>query len=206
MTRSPVTILNTGIANIASVRSALSRLSYQTTITRSPEAALDADRLVVPGVGSFRAGMDRLQHDGLVQPIRDRIIERRPTLSICLGMQLLCASSDEAPGIAGIGAIEGTFTRFPPHATSPQFGWNRVTPDSTCVFTQPGHAYFANSYRLENPPEGWSFATADHAGTFVAAIESGPVLACQFHPELSGRWGLDVLNRWLTNTRVARQC
>ena len=79
----------------------------------------------------------------------------------------------------------------------PQLGWNRVVPKEGCTFLNEGYAYFANSYRLTSIPEGWSGATSDHGGDFVAAIERGTILACQFHPELSGAWGAELVDRWL---------
>jgi glutamine amidotransferase len=82
-------------------------------------------------------------------------------------------------------------------------GWNRVEPEKGCALLEPGYAYFANSFRLEQPPGGWSSARTEHAGPFISAFERGAVMACQFHPELSGRWGLDLLRRWLERARRA---
>ena len=84
----------------------------------------------------------------------------------------------------------------PPGARTPQFGWNLVTPGAGYGLAEAGYAYFANTYRLTELPEGWSGASADHAGPFVASMRKGNVLACQFHPELSGPWGLGLLASW----------
>jgi imidazole glycerol phosphate synthase glutamine amidotransferase subunit len=113
-------------------------------------------------------------------------------------MQLLADTSDESPGQDGLGVVTDTVTRFAAHLRVPQLGWNQVWPDDGSRFITPGWAYFANSYKLETPPAGWRSARADHGGNFVAAAESGDVLACQFHPELSGDWGARVVERWLT--------
>ena len=130
-------------------------------------------------------------------PLCDRITEGRPTLAVCVGMQVLAASSEESPG-RGLGVVAGRIRRFSGGIRVPQLGWNRVDPDPGCRFVTPGWAYFANSYRFDTLPEGWSGATSEHGGSFVAAMERGDVLACQFHPELSGPWGLRLLERWVT--------
>jgi imidazole glycerol-phosphate synthase subunit HisH len=91
-------------------------------------------------------------------------------------------------------------TRFPDSVCAPQLGWNRVVPDPPDTLLEPGYAYFANSYRLLEVPAGWSAAWSEHGGRFVAALQRGGVLACQFHAELSGKWGLDLLRRWLERT------
>ena len=83
----------------------------------------------------------------------------------------------------------------------PQLGWTWVEPESEGRFLNAGWAYFANSYRLTSIPRGWTGATSEYGGTFVAGLERGDVLACQFHPELSGPWGASMLRRWLTTTR-----
>ena len=126
-----------------------------------------------------------------------RVESGRPTLAICLGLQLLVDASDEAPGQPGLGVISGRVGRFPSGVKVPQLGWNRVMAEPSCRLLGSGTAYFANSYRLEGIPEGWSAATSEHGGTFVAGLERGAVLACQFHPELSGEWGEGVLRRWI---------
>jgi imidazole glycerol phosphate synthase glutamine amidotransferase subunit len=128
--------------------------------------------------------------------LTDRIKGGRPTLAICLGMQLLCASSEENPDSKGLGIVPGTVTRFAPDLRVPQLGWNMVQPDGVTSL-EAGWAYFANSYKVPSLPEGWSGAITDYGGSFVSAMERGAVLACQFHPELSGAWGSSLLRRWL---------
>ena len=159
-----------------------------------------ADWLVLPGVGAFGAAVKTLRGRDVCRALADRLRAGRPTLAVCLGLQLLCQSSDESPGVAGLGVIAATVTRFPATVRVPQLGWNRVVAESKCAVLKAGSAYFANSYRLVECPSGWNAAYADHGGRFVAALERGAVLACQFHPELSGRWGLDLLRAWLTCT------
>lgn len=197
-----VTIVNTGIANTASVVAAFGRLGVSCVITDDAAAVDRADVLVLPGVGSFGAGMERLTACGLVGPLRERLEAARPTLAVCLGLQLLGAQSEESPGVTGLGVIETSATHFPASVRTPQFGWNRVEPGEGFGLARAGYAYFANSYRLTECPEGWAPAWSEHGGPFIAAMRRGTTLACQFHPELSGPWGLGLLGAWLNESGV----
>ena len=192
-----VVIIRTGTANLASVVAALSRAGRRVRVTSDPEDVIGAERLVLPGVGSFGPVAARIDERGLRTPLVDRVTDGRPTLAICLGLQILAAASDEDPDAAGLGILPTVATRFPDAVRVPQLGWNRVEAGPGCRMLRNGCAYFANSFRLEKVPDGWSGATSDHGGRFVAAIERGAVLACQFHPELSGGWGQSLIERWL---------
>ena len=197
MTSRTVVIVDTGVANIASLIAAFERLGCQIRLSAEAEQVERATHLVLPGVGAFRAGMSRLRQAGLEGPRWERLQSGRPTLAVCLGLQLLCSESEESPSEKGLGVIRGQVTRFPDTVRVPQFGWNRVVPGAESRLLRPGYAYFANSYRLTTAPEGWLATLADHGGPFVAALERGAVLACQFHPELSAGWGRALLARWL---------
>lgn len=193
-----VILIDTGVANIASLVAAFGRLGREARLSLDGREVREAEALVLPGVGAFAAGMARLREAGLVEALRERIAEaRRPTLAVCLGLQLLCESSEESPGVEGLGVVPAQVKRFPQTARVPQFGWNRLTPGPGARLLEPGYAYFANSYRLAEAPAGFAAATAEHGGSFVAALERGPLLACQFHPELSGAFGQALLGRWL---------
>lgn len=192
-----VLIVATGVANLASVEAGLRRAGARPRVSNDAAAITAADRVVLPGVGAFAAGMEQLRALALVDPLRARIAADRPTLAVCLGLQLLCAGSDEDPECEGLGVIDARATRFDDRVRVPQLGWNRIEPDAGCRTLTPGFTYFANSYRLLEAPDGWHAAWADHGGRFVAGLERGAVLACQFHPELSGRFGHDLLCRWL---------
>ncbi len=193
-----VVVIRTGTANLASVLAALGRAGVEARVTDDPRDAERAERLVLPGVGSFGAAMHTLNARGLAEPLRRRILEGRPTLAVCLGLQLLAESSDESPGVSGLGVIPARITRFSERVRVPQLGWNRVAASPECRLIGSGWAYYANSYRLETPPSGWASAATDHGGRFVGAMERGRVLACQFHPELSGAWGGRLIGRWLS--------
>jgi imidazole glycerol phosphate synthase glutamine amidotransferase subunit len=192
-----VAVVRTGTANLASVLAGLERAGAAPRLTGDAAEVREAAALVLPGVGAFGAAMAEIERAGLTEPLRARLRARLPTLAICLGLQLLCRTSDESPGVEGLGIVEVPARRFPDSARVPQIGWNLVEPEPGCALLERGHAYFANSFRLEQAPSGWLAARSEYAGPFVAAIERGPVLACQFHPELSGRWGLALIERWL---------
>lgn len=200
MSRTEVAIVETGVANVASIRAALSRCGARSRPTRSAEEVCRADAVVLPGVGAFAAGMQRLLDDGTGDAIVRRVRAGRPTLAVCLGLQLLCEGSDESPGVDGLGIIGGRVRRLR-GPTVPQFGWNRVEPTNGWL-VRSGYAYFANGFCLRSAPRGWSVARARHGEAFVAAVERDGLLACQFHPELSGTWGRELLSRWLAAREV----
>lgn len=194
---SRVVIVNSGVANLASVIGAFKRLGAEVAVSSDLAEIRTAERLVLPGVGSFGAGMAALRAYGLDQGIRDAADRGTPLLGICLGMQLLCSESEESPGDAGIGIIDGSFRRLPAEVRVPHLGWNHVEPDPDCRYVEPGEAAYANSFALREAPEGWAAAWTVHGEPFVAALERDHVLACQFHPELSSAWGAALLDRWL---------
>ncbi len=197
MTPPEVIIARTGTANTASVVAAFERLGAAPRLSDDPLDIARADRVVLPGVGAFGAAMRSLSERRLADPLRARIRAGARTLGICLGLQVLFDESDETPGCAGLGIVPGRITKFPPSIRVPQFGWNQVRILRASGTVRSGHAYYANSYRAASAPDGWRVSTTDYGGPFVAAMEREGVVACQFHPELSGRWGLDLLARWL---------
>ncbi len=193
-----VTLLKTGLANLASVQAAFDRLGARTELAETADDVSRAERLVVPGVGAFEAAMSVLKEADLASALRDRVDKGRPTLGICLGLQLLGLASEESPGVTGLGCVPEEVRGFSPEVISPQMGWNRVVPATDSKLLEAGYAYFANSYRFETIPERWTGATSEYGGTLVAALERGAVLGCQFHPELSGAYGERLMSRWLS--------
>lgn len=194
-----ITIVKTGIANTASVVAGFTRIGATTELTDDATLVERASHLVLPGVGAFAAGMEVLRSTGLDQLLKARIAAAKPTLCVCLGLQLLAESSEESPGVEGLGLLPVSVRRFTGAVRIPQLGWNEVVPDAQCRLLKQGFAYFANSFHLAEPPPGWACAFTEHGTTFPAAIERGPVLGCQFHPELSGAWGSELLQRWIEN-------
>jgi imidazole glycerol phosphate synthase glutamine amidotransferase subunit len=191
-----VVVVPTGTANLASVRAALERLGARFQLADDAAMIEAATHVVVPGVGSFGAAMAGLREAGLEAALAARVRAGRSTLAMCVGLQVLFEASDESPHDTGLAALPGRVGRFPDAVRVPQFGWNRIVPETGCRLLEPGYAYFANSYRVLEAP-GCAIATAEHGDRFVAALEKGGVLACQFHPELSGAYGHALIARWL---------
>ncbi len=199
--KNDVLVIRTGAANLASVAAALRRAGARAIVSDDPSRVASAPAVVLPGVGAFGPAMERLRASRVDVAVAARVRRGRPTLAICLGLQLLTLGSEEAEGVGGVGVLQTEVARFPDGVRVPQMGWNDVTPDASCALLRSGAAYFANSLRVTRPPKGWSAAWGSHGGRFVAALERGAVLACQFHPELSGAWGADLISRWLVAAR-----
>jgi imidazole glycerol phosphate synthase glutamine amidotransferase subunit len=198
-----VAIADSGVANLASVRSAFRALGMESTVTSDPVDFEMADFGVVPGVGAFGAGIAALRSRGLDEAIARRAAADLPVLAVCLGMQMLGSGSEEDPGISGLGIIDGGFERLPAGVRAPHLGWNRVEIDNTGGLLASGDAAFANTFCLTDVPIGWSGAWTDYGTRFVSAVERGRLLATQFHPELSGRYGLELLRRWVADEPAA---
>lgn len=199
-----VIVVPTGTANTASVLAAFGRLGVEASVSTDPGRIGTATGVVMPGVGTFGAAVGEIDRIGVRQTLLTRIEADLPTMAICVGLQMFAEASEESPGVRGLGIVSSSMTRFPASTTVPQLGWNMVQGSEHSRFVPSGWAYFANSYRLTTAPDGWTPAMADHGGPFVAAMERGNVLACQFHPELSGRWGLEVIDAWLGTTKELR--
>jgi glutamine amidotransferase len=205
-----VTVVDYGIGNLHSVVKALKHEGADVTVTADPDAVIQAERLVVPGVGAFRDGMQGLHDRHLVDPIRGFAATGRPLLGICLGMQLLLTESEEFGATSGLDLVPGRVVeirRVPGHKV-PQIGWNRIYPaasstwqDSVLGGLAPGvMVYFVHSYTAvpERPED--RLADARYADQVIsAAVQRDNVVGCQFHPEKSGPAGLTILQRYLAS-------
>lgn len=200
--RPHVVVVATGVANLASVSAAFGRLGVHARVATSADEIAEAAAVVLPGVGSFAAARRALDQSGDAEAVADRVRRRAPTLAICLGMQLLCEGSSEAQGVPGLAVVPGFVGRFKNARWIPQLGWNGVTPSREGSLIEGGHAYFAHSYRLVEPPPGWAPSWSESGERFVSGFEDEGVLACQFHPELSGAWGQELLARWCDRAGV----
>ena len=204
--RDPKTVLiDYGAGNLHSVHKALIRAGLSVTLTGDPEEARNADALVLPGQGHFRQVMEAFLASGFEPAVRRHLAEARPFLGICVGLQLLMERSEEAPGVAGLGALKGEVRRFDDANVSvPQMGWNQIYPhgDPPLLSRIPAGAfvYFANSYYVDFAPSdagGLPGATTTHgAVTFRSAVSQGSMHAAQFHPEKSQAVGLQVLSNF----------
>jgi len=200
-----LTIAATGAANLASVRAMCARAGVHTLVTEDPEVVYEAERVLLPGVGAFGAAMESLIAHGLDKALRARIDAEKPTMGICLGMQMMCLGSEESPEVPGLGLVPAYVEKFKTELPLPQLGWNQIEPGSPRSFAVPGWAYFANSYRISPAPEGFGYASSVYGESFAATLEryadpdaEAPFLfLCQFHPELSGPWGLELFMRWM---------
>lgn len=192
-----VYVVRTGLANLASIQAGLRRAGAEPHITENPDDVARATHVLLPGVGAFGAAMEHLNACGLTKALQERLRAGRPTMCVCVGHQLLCEESEEDPGVPGLGIVPHRARRLPREVRVPQLGWNIVTPDAGCTRLEKGYAYYANSFCIDKAPQGWSAAWSEHGIPFVAAMEKGKVLTCQFHPELSGPYGLALVKRWL---------
>jgi imidazole glycerol phosphate synthase glutamine amidotransferase subunit len=196
-----VVIAATGRANTASLVSAFRRLGVQPVISDDPERVENAEYAVLPGVGAFGPVASRLQACGLLQAFKRRATAGHSTLGVCLGMQLFFSASEESPGAEGMRFLPSVVRSLDKSLPLPQFGWNRVQARGECT-PDDGWAYFANSYCVSDEPAGWQVSLSRYGQNFAASLERGRVLLCQYHPELSGAFGLTVLRRWLALGRL----
>ena len=188
-------IVDYGAGNLTSVRYALAACGVEAAVTRDPEVIRAADRVVFPGVGAAKSAMENLRALGLVETVR-AAAETKPFLGICLGMQILFAHSEEDGGVETLGVLPGRVRRFPAADgfKVPEMGWNQVKFLSQ---TPQAEYYFVHSYYAEVGP--YTAGVTDYAGVeFTAFARKGRLWACQFHPEKSGRVGLDLIKEWLS--------
>jgi len=196
------TIVDYGMGNIRSIARALERAGASVTVSDDPRAIEEADRLVIPGQGAFGQATERLAARALAEPLRQRIAGGRPLLGVCLGLQLLYERSEEAPGVAGLGAIPGSVDLLPirPGIKRPHMGWTPVEHAAghpVLAANPSGESfYFVHSYAAP-AAAGFSIATADHGAVFVAALARDAIVATQFHPEKSQDAGERLLRAWL---------
>ncbi len=204
-----IAVVDYGMANLRSVEKALAFVGGDPIITSDPEVIKRADKVVLPGVGAFCACMNNLNSAGLQHSIRDFISSGKPFLGICVGLQMLFDESSEMGDSPGLGLFAGKIVKFfengrPDGAEDlnvPQIGWNELnpSPDSKLMrgIETGSRVYFVHSfYPVPLNPEIVA-ATSDYGGEFCCAIEHENVAATQFHPEKSGRIGLQILRNFI---------
>lgn len=201
-----IAVIDYDAGNIKSVEKALLYLGQEAVITRDPERILGADGVILPGVGAFGDAMEKLHAYGLAPVIRQCVQENKPFLGICLGLQLLFESSEESPGVEGLGVLRGKVVRLPEEAglKIPHIGWNDLKfPNSGRLFQgikEGAYVYFVHSYYLMAEEPDIVTATAEYGAVIHASVEKGNVFACQFHPEKSSDTGLQILRNFIRIT------
>jgi len=190
-----IAIIDYGAGNLKSVKNALDCLGAASVITDKPSDILKADRIILPGDGSFGYMMENLEKKRLVKPIKNFIKSGKPFLGICLGLQGLFEESEESPGIKGLCIFKGKVVKFR-KGKVPQVGWNKIIPRKNGIF-QDNLMYFVNSYYVIPEDNSIIAAFTDYNGNFASAIKSNNITAVQFHPEKSGKAGIELIRRWL---------
>jgi len=194
-----IAIFDYGAGNLRSVQNTLDELNCAYTLIRDAAGLRGATKILLPGVGHFGQMMRALDELQVRETLAERIRAGVPFLGICLGMQALFESSEEAPEVKGLGIYAGQVKRFPADARVPHMGWNELSPrpDSKLVRNLPArpYVYFAHSYYV--PENERASATCTYEVTYTAALESGSVSGVQFHPEKSGAVGLAIVRNFL---------
>ena len=198
-----IAIIDYDAGNLRSVEKALAALGETPVITRRPEEILAADKVILPGVGSFGDAMEKLRQYDLVEVIRRVAEQGTPFLGICLGLQLLFESSDETPGVEGLGLLSGRILKIPdsPGLKVPHMGWNslEIRPGARLFsgIDNGAYVYFVHSYYLKAADPSIVAASTWYSTDIHASVERGNVFACQFHPEKSGDVGLAILKNFI---------
>jgi glutamine amidotransferase len=202
VTQHRITIVDYGLGNLASIANMLKRIGAGSILASTPEQLREATSLILPGVGAFGKGMQNLHERGLVDALtRKAIDEKVPVLGLCLGMQLLVSSSEEA-SVPGLGWIEGRCVRFSPTGLAPEIriphmGWNRVTRRTQHpLFDDLGpdaRSYFVHAYHLVDVHEEDQLGSTDHGVRFPSVVARGNLMGVQFHPEKSHRFGMSLM-------------
>lgn len=199
-----VAVLDYEMSNLRSAAKALERLGAEVTIACTPDEMSAAEAVVLPGDGHFGEAMTRLRAAGLDQAVITAAASGTPILGICIGLQVLFESSEEAPGVAGLGLLRGTVRRLATQAKIPHIGWAQVrwserAPIATTDPGDPSTYYFLHSYAVEPTDRAACWGAAEHGVPFCAIAGDGNVMGVQFHPEKSSRSGLALLERWLVH-------
>lgn len=197
-----IAIIDYDAGNLKSVEKAFDYLGQEAVISRDRDEILAADKVVLPGVGSFGDAMDKIRKYNLENTIYDVVDKKTPFLGICLGLQLLFKNSDETPGATGLGILDGDILRIPdaPGLKIPHIGWNslELTNNGRLYkdIANQSYVYFVHSYYLKARDESIVKASTEYGTHIHASVEKDNVFACQFHPEKSSEVGLTILRNF----------
>lgn len=197
-----ITIIDYDAGNLKSVEKALISLGEEVIVSRDSSEILQADKVILPGVGAFGDAMNNLDHFGLVDTIKTVVSNKTPLLGICLGLQLLFKESEETPCAEGLDILPGKILKIPaaPGIKIPHMGWNSldVKPGARLFKGLPAnpYVYFVHSYYLKAEDEAIVAASTEYSTHIHASVEKDNVFACQFHPEKSSELGLKILKNF----------
>lgn len=198
-----IAIIDYDAGNIKSVEKALQKLGQEVVITRNADTILNADKVILPGVGAFGDAMANLKKYKMDQVIYQVVEKGTPFLGICLGLQLLFEKSDESKGVAGLGILKGEICKIPDQEglKIPHMGWNSLhLQNEGRLFKnieEDAYVYFVHSYYLKAEEEEIVKATTEYSTHIHASVEKGNVFACQFHPEKSSDVGMQILKNFV---------
>ena len=198
-----IAIIDYDAGNIKSVEKALVSLGQDVVVTRDRETILAADGVILPGVGAFGDAMQKLHDYDLVKTIHDVVDKKTPFLGICLGLQLMFESSEETPGVEGLGLLKGKIVRIPEGdgLKIPHIGWNNLEyPNQGRLYKdipENSYVYFVHSYYLQAEESEVVRATCEYGVTIQASVEKDNIFACQFHPEKSSSVGMKILENFI---------
>lgn len=192
-------IIDYGAGNLNSIRKALVFLGYEVRIISCREDWFEAERMVIPGVGSFESAINEMKKRGLFQELSRWIEAGKPLLGICLGLQILCQGSEEAPGQEGLSLFSGRCQKLRTLKV-PHIGWNQVEIiQKDPIFDglpEKTYFYFVHSF-VRSETDASTLAITEYGTVFSSVVKNGRIYACQFHPEKSGQAGLTFLKNWV---------
>lgn len=209
-----IAIIDYQLGNLFSVKQACVYLGYDAVVTSDKNELLEADYAILPGVGAFGDAMNNLEKLDMVGPIKDFIEGGKPFMGVCLGLQLLFTESEEFGAYKGLNLIEGTVKKFPPRNADdeilkvPQIEWNNIresadrhwqnTPLRSCK--SGDYMYFVHSFFVQPKTQDAVLSLTTYGGmTYCSSVLQRNIFACQFHPEKSGRHGVEIYKNWLTD-------
>lgn len=199
-----VAIIDYDAGNIRSVEKAVQFLGEEAAITRDREQILNSSHVILPGVGAFGDAMEKIRQYGLEETIHQVVKKGIPFLGICLGQQIMFEKSEEAPGVKGLGLLEGEIVKIPKNdgLKIPHMGWNNLSIKKGAKLFEgvpdDSYVYFVHSYYLKASDPDIVAASTEYSEVIHASVEKGNVFACQFHPEKSSTVGLQILKNFIS--------